>query len=157
MVTSLLEIHSKMNGSIPLSSLLSSARSDSELPRENVGIPECLEQVLEEADCFISFCENSTLVYISGYVAFKLTSKMACEQCKFLVSVEKELLCEVSSHVPIEYTQALDRGRLKYPSLHLAYLATIFHCTFNNLISEKYESEFLKLSHKRQIVINLVV
>lgn len=103
---------------------------------------------------------SEILVYISGFVAFKVSKRLKCSLCCKLLQQDKFLSVDIEPDLSIatwlKYTQLLDRGGLKYPSQSLTALSLIAYLVVQVLISSDYEQKFLHSSNHKEIVIDTV-
>jgi len=71
--------------------------------------------LIECDDVVISESEMSALVFIAGYVGFKLKRKLSCIECSLELFTEKALECELPCDESFSYVADIDRGRLTWP------------------------------------------
>jgi hypothetical protein len=98
----------------------------------------------------ISNDEYMILIYIGGYIANSLKSKM-CKNCAESLTLDKELQIE-SKKEALLYLDDLDRGALKVPTDFLVEILVRMFKIFQVLISDIYEDIFLAASSQRYIV-----
>ena len=91
---------------------------------------------------------DSSLIYICGYVAFKMKTRIQCTECVALFL----------SHSATEdqYFQEINRGGLSVPSDLCMELGGMAHLVMQRLISEKYEADFVKCANQREVFIWLL-
>ena len=100
-------------------------------------------------------CDEHTLVYIAGYVAFKCANKVVCEECKSALVTDRTLTVDdvnTDTEVDISYIQHISRGGLKYPSYLLVLCGYRVYSIVQVLLSRKYEEKFLKAPDQRQLL-----
>ena len=115
---------------------------------------QVLDVVSEALDLNFA-CDEHTLVYIAGYVAFKCSNKVACVECKCALVTDRTLTVdEVNTdiEVDISYIQHVSRGGLKYPSYLLVLCGYRVYSVVQVLLSRKYEEKFLKVHDQRQLL-----
>jgi hypothetical protein len=67
------------------------------------------------------------------------------------------LEADIEPYMPwLKYTQLLDRGGLKYPSIILSEIAFLFYTITHKLMSSEYEAKFLACNNHKKILINIV-
>lgn len=99
----------------------------------------------------LSLDQNTTevIVFIAGYVGYKVSSKFKCLKCKDMLLTSSEMMCEVPD---LDYIKNLNRGGLKYPSQFSVNIAIRIFQIFQILLSDKYEILFLNCSNKKNLV-----
>jgi len=60
--------------------------------------------------------EMSGIIFISGYIGFKLKAKLACIDCRIEILTERALDCDYPCDESFEYLSKVDRGRLTWPT-----------------------------------------
>jgi len=80
----------------------------------------CLQlfmSILTKCDSLI-IAENemSGIIFISGYIGFKLKAKLACIDCRIEILTERALDCDYPCDESFEYLSKVDRGRLTWPT-----------------------------------------
>jgi hypothetical protein len=90
------------------------------------------------------------LAYIAGYCVFCIMRKLKCEECKKMLTVDKDLHFDSA----FSYIMKLDRGQLLCPAPNVVNLIL-----YNFLIIQKLcyseEDEFLKVSSQRLLAVTL--
>ena len=95
------------------------------------------------------------LVYVAGFVASKVMSKLNCSNCKKFCYQEKNIIsAEIDSSLN-EYFNNLNRGGLTYPSSILLHTFQASHSIFNTCISSNLEEEFLNLINQKTVLLDL--
>ena len=80
------------------------------------------------------------LLYLAGYAAKKVTSRLSCGGCKqLLVDESGEVLQVDIDNSVLTYFQELNRGGLTYPSTILLHVFQAAHALFIICISKNYE------------------
>jgi hypothetical protein len=103
----------------------------------------------------ISNDEYTILIYIGGYIANSLKSKM-CKNCAESLTLDKELQIE-SKKEALLYLDDLDRGALKVPTDFLVEILVRMFKIFQVLISAIYEDIFLAASSQKDTLRKLSV
>ena len=115
---------------------------------------------VESSEILVPDGTVNVLVYISGFVAFRVSKRLKCSLCCKLLQQDKFLSVDIEPDLSIatwlKYTQLLDRGGLKYPSQSLTVLSLIAYLVVQVLISSDYEQKFLHSSNHKEIVIDTV-
>jgi hypothetical protein len=103
----------------------------------------------------VSDSESKSLVFIAGYVGYKLvTNKVDCELCKGELVTCQQLQVDL----PLDqtsYIADLDRGGLKWPTDLLVEAVTQMFLVFRCVISSTYEQQFLFANNQRSLLIQL--
>lgn len=111
----------------------------------------------QELDLFIDFFDEgflesefseSALIYICGYVSYKMSHKLNCQQCTDMFIAD--------TVVDNDYFECINRGGLKVPSKMCFELGQLCLLTMQHLISEKYEMYFIKSANQRNFLIYLL-
>jgi hypothetical protein len=103
---------------------------------------------------FSSSCDEQVLTYITGFVARKFMQRSKCMSCMNTFVTDRDL--QVNTDPLNSYITAIDRGGLKFPTLLSVMFGYKVFCTFQMLVSAKYENKFLQDGHQRALVCNLV-
>ena len=132
---------------------LKSIMTDNDLVCVTTDMSVFQDAVYESFDADLSgSCDAQSLVYVAGYVSFKMISKVKCMQC--LDNLRQDRIMHVDSDIIMfddneDYMRTLNRGGLRYSSMELVMLGYSMWCILNLLISKKYKSDFLKrFDHK---------
>ena len=106
-----------------------------------------------DIETHIDSMENivSSLVYIGGYICFKLEQSLKCAMCISLFRREKNLILEASKE--FELIHYLDRGKLKYPSDYLLKIVIYCYIIFNRLVSKANERFYLGNNIKQKMTL----
>lgn len=143
-VTNLLKLKSRQVEALNVSEMINDINTAS----ENVhGSDDFLLPV--DYDDFINYSDeieidSSTLeiiIFLAGYVGFKVCVKCDCQFCKTLLLTNSDLSYELPPET--RYLNLLNRGGLKYPSDTSIYLGIQAYKTFQVLVSEKFRNTFL--------------
>ena len=105
----------------------------------------------------VSFATENlpVLVYVAGFVASKVTSKLNCSNCKKILSPGKNVInAEIDSSLN-EYFNNLNRGGLTYPSSILLHTFQASYSIFNTCISSNLEEKFLNLKNQKAVLLDL--
>lgn len=92
--------------------------------------------------------DESSFLYISGYVAFKAVSKMSCLLC---ISILKSENTETDD----KYFQELNRGGLTHPSGTVLEVGRHIFGVMTILISSQFEEHFLAHNKQKELLISL--
>lgn len=116
--------------------------------------------VYEISDISVPLETRQILICIASYTSKSLIETFKeiknCLECSLMLqsNEEMELVCDKEIFC---YFTELNRGGLKRPSIFMITLCENMYRLFQVLISDKYESEFLKLSNQRKAFITLGV
>jgi len=114
--------------------------------------------VLSECDCItISDAEMSAIVFIAGYVAFKMRSKITCIDCQLELLTQRALECDYPVNDTFDYMFKIDRGRLTWPTELMVDVVVQTIIVFKCLTSDKYNKQFIAASNQRSIVAKLAL
>ncbi|KAF5307211.1 hypothetical protein FQR65_LT00727 [Abscondita terminalis] len=92
------------------------------------------------------------LVYIEGYVGYKVASTCKCENCVTLLIIKKNLTCDFDASADaFIYTQHLNRGGLKYPTQFSTHIAEMAYKIFTVLRGARFEAAFLKIPKQKAV------
>ena len=99
--------------------------------------------------------ETKSLVFIAGYVGFKVvTMSVDCAVCKSELVSDQTLQVDLPAD-QTSYIQELDRGGLKWPTDLLVEVVTQMFLVFRCVISSEHESKFLSFGNQRAVLIEL--
>ncbi|GBO13031.1 hypothetical protein AVEN_40191-1 [Araneus ventricosus] len=132
-ITSLLKLHSKKYGSFHLKEFLcdfsekEASVHTSEFDIKGVDFYNFTE---EEEDLIPLY------VYLSGYAVYKLKPYLQCNDCIKLLSVEKELIFELTSSAAKEYLLDVDKGKLTYPDEDIVKIFVASYKIFKFILTE---------------------
>jgi hypothetical protein len=102
----------------------------------------------------ISEAESKSLIFIAGFVAYKLvTNNIICELCQNELVTEHAMEVNIDCNEQYSYLNDLDRGGLKWPTDLLVEVVMQVFFVFNCLVSEKYEPKFLALLNSQKSVL----
>ncbi|KAJ4437015.1 hypothetical protein ANN_17147 [Periplaneta americana] len=146
---SLLGIKSAKYGILKWSSQTSEAAENIDLERNETVDVAPFFRVIQDPDTFTFEADTSSLLYISGYASFKVSSRLQCPLCiDYLVGKE-------TSNQDI-YFDNLNRGGLTLPSDFVIYVAKIAFCIVNALISRgTNEEQFVKCGNQKKLLMLL--
>ncbi|KAF2887282.1 hypothetical protein ILUMI_18892 [Ignelater luminosus] len=111
---SLINLTSRAMGTLVLKNFLSTtdtANSDSEENCNNCSVYNKFDDSIISNDTEVSENNLMLLIYIGGYIAYKI--KQTCTDCYVAVTYDKSIELESSSNIHT-YIKLLDRGGLKY-------------------------------------------
>ena len=111
-------------------------------------LPEC-------DDVCISDAEMSALVFVAGYVGFKLKRKLTCVDCRLEFFTEKALECEFPHDETFNYMANIDRGGLTWPTDLLVTIVVQCVIVFKCLVSRTHAAQFNMARNQRAIMSHL--
>lgn len=120
-------------------------------------VPESAAFDYKELDSFNDFFEEdflqtevpeSGLIYVSGYVSFKMGKKLTCVEC-IAIFISDGIIDD-------QYFNDINRGGLRVPSNVSLELGTISNLVMQQLISKKYESSFVKSTNQKKLLLHLL-
>ena len=106
----------------------------------------------------VNSAENKALVFITGYLVFKCSSRVSCQLCLAELSSKTKMDLETVSsdyYSDYFYLAALDRGGLKWPTDFLLDVVTACFKVFSSLVSKEFESKFLSTENQLKLFIEL--
>jgi hypothetical protein len=109
-------------------------------------------------DCdsiLISDAEMSSIVFIAGYVGFKLKSKLSCIDCRLELLTDRALECDFPRDESFNYLASIDRGGLTWPTKLMVEIVAQTIIVFKCLVSAKYCKQFNMLTNQRSIMTRL--
>ena len=116
------------------------------------------QSVLDECDNItIQDAEMSSLVFVAGYVGFKLKPKMGCIDCRIEFLTERALECDYPTDSSFDYLAAVDRGRLTWPTELLVDIVVQSIVVFKCLMLPKYYNQFVTAQKQRSILAELAL
>ncbi|GBM96249.1 hypothetical protein AVEN_126711-1, partial [Araneus ventricosus] len=148
-----INFHSEKKGEFHIKSLeIFEATSETSVEFE---IDEELYEVFDTTtDVEISPKEMPAFIYISGYVAKKVSQKLNCDLCTSKFITTKGLEYEIDT--ACKYVSLLDRGGLKWPTKYTLEILVESYQIFNKLIRKEFEEKFLKANNHKQLLEHLV-
>ena len=111
----------------------------------NSVMKECDDVIIDDA-------EMSALVFIAGYVGFKLKAKLSCIDCRINLLSEKTMECEFPTDERFEYLSKIDRGGLTWPTDLTVDIVTQTIVVFKCLVSGKHCKDFTAADKQRSIL-----
>jgi len=91
---------------------------------------------------------ESGLIYVSGFVAFRMEHRVTCTVCIRMFKSDEE--------IDDQYFQDINRGGLRVPSNLTIELGHLASSVMQGLISEKYESSFIKSKSHKKLLLHLL-
>lgn len=91
------------------------------------------------------------LTYLGGYCMYKILRKLKCEFCNKNLTLDKTLDLGDS----YSFIKSVDRGGLTCPHPDIVTAICYNYVIVTKLLTENYESKFLKLKNQRLFVVNL--
>jgi len=101
--------------------------------------------------------ESHVLVFIAGYVGFKVLSRIACDLCKGELVQTNDLKSDFAGEdFDYWYLISISRGSLKWPTDFLVEVITQVYIVFKTTVAD--ESKFLSnISHQKSRLMNLCI
>lgn len=155
---SVITAHSASHAEIPIKDFLVC---------EEVSSSVCCNSVVEELVKFeglhsevenVCISENDLLglVYIGGYISHSVLKKCSCCECCDLLLSNDSIPSEILLRQTNLYFNVIDRGSLRYPSDFIINILVASFKVFNVVISERYESMFLRCTSQKYILTKLI-
>ena len=151
-VLELVKLRSKTFGEFSIKLLHVNATSD---PTNSYDYPGDFSEILEfSEEKEISDATISVLIYIAGFVAFKVKNSILCSKCITILTCDKKLEYECPANVT-EYLRLSSRGGLQWPNEFTLLIIVHTFNIFETLISERYEDIFLNHGHQNDLLLRL--
>lgn len=155
---SILKLNSSKFGEFHVKDFLASCTEEDSFVIQPVD--SLLFRDLDTQEINITENEIQVLIYIGGYIvqqSFK--KKIKCVGCQNLLCSGKGMAFDDKNNLDIryEYLKISDRGGLKYPTPFLIDFVIKCYTYFQNLISARYETDFLKVNCQKSLIIHLVL
>ena len=97
------------------------------------------------------------MLYVAGYAAKKVTSRLSCDGCKqLLVDESSELLQVDIDNSMLTYFQKLNRGELTYLSPILLHVFQAAHALCIICISKSYAKVFIQLNNQKTVLMKIL-
>lgn len=149
-VTSLLKLRSRNSVSFNVAEIISDINACAD---DNVD-----SEAFEESEMIVQSCleiemDDSTLqviIFIAGYVSFKVGCKVTCSSCKSLLIVDQEVHFEAPDE--LRYLDHLNRGGLKYPSAISVDIGVHVYKIFEVFLSKDNEIKFLSCANPKALI-----
>jgi hypothetical protein len=110
--------------------------------------------VLNDCDNIsIPDAEMSAIVFIVGYVGFKLKSKIPCIDCQAELLTLRALDCEYPVNETFDYLSSIDRGRLTWPTDQMVDIVVQTIVVFKCITGTKYIKNFVTAAASQRSVI----
>ena len=97
----------------------------------------------------------SALVFVGGYVGFKLKRKLSCIDGRLEFFTEKALECELPSDDNFNYMANIDRVGLTWPTDLLVNIVVQCIIVFKCLVSQTHVAQFNLAKNQRAIMSGL--
>lgn len=152
-VLSLIELYSEKAGHFKIKNLLcedSINISECEVPAQYYNVFNT------DDDVEITETLMSVLIYVAGYVAYKVSQNVSCQNCNLILYQNKALEFESPENI-YQYLKLSDRGGLKWPQKFTIYIVIHSFQVFQKLISKTYEEDFLKIGKQKNILGQLIL
>lgn len=116
------------------------------------------QSVLNELDeIAIPDHEMSAIVFIAGYVGYKLKGRIDCLECRYELLTERALECDFPTDLSFDYLSAIDRGRLTWPTDLMVEIAVQTIVVFKCVVSAKYVKQFSTVHNQRSVLSELAL
>ena len=157
---SMMKVVSGGNGEITLQDFICGCQTAITDSINNTTVSEsCLTPFLPLLkDCdnvAITDAEMSAIVFIAGYVGFKLKSKIGCFDCQCELLTQRVLECDYPVNETYDYLSKIDRGRLTWPTELMVDLVVQTIVVFKSVTGDLYGKEFRKAGNQRSIIVQL--
>jgi hypothetical protein len=107
-----------------------------------------------DIDVDVSDAESKSLIFVAGYIAYKLVKNVVrCDLCKLEFIMERLLDYDVDEQY--SYLLDIDRGGLKWLTEYLIAIVMQVFFVFQCVMSEKYKSKLLVLSDHKSFIVSL--
>jgi len=101
------------------------------------------KSVVDDCDnVVIAQTEMSGIVFVAGYVGFKLKNKIGCIDCRFELLTERALECDFPQDESFNYMANIDRGGLTWPTDLLVDIVAQTVIIFKCLVSSNNVTNF---------------
>jgi hypothetical protein len=133
-IVSLLLVIAASRGNISLRDLLT-ANGNNETDGEKIDIASFVDALSLCDDVAINDAETAALVFVAGYVGFKVQRNISCDMCKAELHCDKPLHYDISK-ADFAYLAEIDRSGLRWPNDFLLEVVTQVLVVFQALISK---------------------
>ena len=150
------------NGALTLKDFITSCQKEmNSFEQDESEIDICLQpfmSIFTECDSLI-IAENemSAIIFVSGYIGFKLKGKLACIDCRIEILTERALDCDYPCDDSFEYLSKVDRGRLTWPTDLLVDIVVQAITVFKCLVAEPYYKLFSSVPNQRAVIAQLAL
>jgi len=110
-------------------------------------------------DMTVTESESHVLVFIAGYVGFKVLSRITCDLCKGELVQTDDLKADFAGE-DFEYLVSISRGGLKWPTDFLVEVITQVYIVFKTIVADesKFRNLFLSnISHQKSLLMKLCI
>jgi hypothetical protein len=107
-------------------------------------------------DIELTVSESQALVFIAGYVGYKVVRKLTCDLCRGELVSEKTLQFDLSS-ADFSYLFELDRGGLRWPTDFLLEIVTQVFLVFRVIVSKDFEAHCLTCDKQKLVLQKLAL
>lgn len=108
-------------------------------------------------DLLISDGEISGIVFIAGFVGYKMKAKIGCIDCRVELMTERVMECDYPEDKSFEYIAKIDRGRLTWPTDLMVDIVVQSVITFKCLISKEHVKSFSTTQKQRSVMMKLAL
>ncbi|XP_054720810.1 uncharacterized protein LOC129230437 [Uloborus diversus] len=124
---------------------------------ETADTKDSIEELFEEIEVMDSDIDKVAdllpiITYLAGYCAHAVLKNIKCIDCREKMLTDKEMNVDVNC----QFIRNCNRGGLLYPSEFITNVVLHVYIVTQNLISEKYELQFLKVINQRNLVMKIV-
>jgi len=106
-------------------------------------------------DVIVSETEMSGIVFIAGYVGYKLKAKLSCIDCRLELLTDRALECDFPRDDSFDYMAGIDRGGLTWPTDLLVDIVAQTIIVFKCLVSSNHTKNFTSAQKQRSIMSQL--
>jgi len=160
-IMSMMKVVTGGKGELTLQDFISGCQTEINSMDNSAASETCLTSflpVLNDCDSVvISDAEMSAIVFISGYVGFKLKSKIACFDCQSELLTQRALECDYPVNETFDYLSKIDRGRLTWPTDLMVDLVVQTIVIFKSVTGDKYGKQFRTAGNQRSIIAQLAL
>ena len=156
-VTNILKLACRQAGNLNVSEMLSdiNAASEQDISDELLWSTEYEDVINDSEDIEVDSSTLEVIIFLAGYVSFKVSMKCECSICKTTLITNSDLICEL--HPEVRYLKHLNRGGLKYPSSVSIEIGTQVYKIFQLLVSDRYNTLFLHSKSPKSLTKTLVL
>ena len=157
-IISLLNVVSRPHSQISLIDFISQCNDSagmSSMSRDEIMKLDLAESLALCYDIEVTDAQSKSLIFIAGYVGFKLCrSHQHCNLCKSEIVSDQTLELDMPPD-HCEYLMDLDRGGLKWPTDLLVEDVTQTFRVFQCILTEEYESQLLASGNQKSVLLCL--
>lgn len=160
-ILSIMKVVTAGKSGITLKDFITGCQAETDSLEINPTDSTCLTpflSVLNDCDgIIIPDAEMSGIVFIAGYVGFKLKAKIDCIDCQLELLTQRTLECDYPVDESFDYLSKIDRGRMTWPTDLMVDIVVQAITVFKVITSDKYNKLFVTASNQRYIVAQLAL